>query len=287
MRKELIEVGVNWTSLTDGDSDFTTPPHADGFGSTGTVLVVAKKLPPILQRIDAWIEQLGSRMADLPTLIIDDEADQASINTRGNRRDPSVDADDEANPNEAPTRTNLLIRTILQRIPKATYIAYTIYHANFHAIVNGKAYRSGQMNARQFTRAIQDYGIKSILNLRGENPKDEWYCAETNIAQQFGVQHFDFALSARREVTDEEIEHILSIIRGAPKPILIHCQAGADRSGLVSALYCLTIEGQTPAQADKQLTVWYGHIPLLKTIAMDHSYWHFVRDHTAQADSRF
>jgi len=125
MRKELIDVGVNWTSLTDGDSDFITPLHPDGFGSTGTVLVVAKKLPPILQRIDAWIEQLGARMADLPTLIIDDEADQASINTRGNRRDPSVDADDEANPNEAPTRTNLLIRTILQRIPKATYIAYT------------------------------------------------------------------------------------------------------------------------------------------------------------------
>ena len=125
LNRELVDVGKNWISLTTAEDDFTIPKTPDGFSATGTVLVVAKKLVPILRRIDDWIELLGNRISEIPTLIIDDEADQASINTRGNRRDPGIDDDLEVNPNESPTITNGLIRTILKRIPKATYIAYT------------------------------------------------------------------------------------------------------------------------------------------------------------------
>jgi hypothetical protein len=54
--------------------------------------------------------------------------------------------------------------------------------------------------------------------------------------------------------------------------------------GEVSALYCLTLKGETPAQADRELSVWYGHIPLTGTIAMDYSYWHYVSNHLARAE---
>ena len=57
-------------------------------------------------------------------MVIDDEADQASINTKGNRRDPSVD-DDTVSDISDPSVTNELIRDTLRRIPRATYIAYT------------------------------------------------------------------------------------------------------------------------------------------------------------------
>jgi len=91
LNRELVDVGVGWTTLTDEDADFHEPPVADGFASTGTVLVVAKKITPILRRLNQWLGKLEGRLAGLPVLLIDDEADQASINTRGNRRDPSVD----------------------------------------------------------------------------------------------------------------------------------------------------------------------------------------------------
>lgn len=57
-----------------------------------------------------------------------DEVDRSSVNTRGNRRDPVVsesEEDEQANPNTAPTLTNALIRSILRKTKKATYIAYT------------------------------------------------------------------------------------------------------------------------------------------------------------------
>lgn len=122
---ELAGVGVDWITLTDETSDFHEPPVADGFASTGTVLIVAKKITPILRRLNQWFGKLEGRLADVPVLVIDDEADQASINTRGNRRDPSIDKDTAPDEDTAPSLTNALIRDILRKIPRASYIAYT------------------------------------------------------------------------------------------------------------------------------------------------------------------
>jgi hypothetical protein len=124
LNSELIKVGTHWTSLTSETEDFRVPAVANGFEGAGTVLVVAKKIPPILRRLNEWILALEGQMADIPVLVIDDEADQASINTKGNRRDPSID-DDTATDSSDPSVTNELIRDTLRRIPRATYIAYT------------------------------------------------------------------------------------------------------------------------------------------------------------------
>lgn len=122
---ELAGTGVDWITLTDETTDFREPEVADGFASTGTVLIVAKKITPILNRLNQWFGKLEGRLADVPVLLIDDEADQASINTRGNRRDPSIDTETTSDNETAPSLTNALIRDILRKIPRAAYIAYT------------------------------------------------------------------------------------------------------------------------------------------------------------------
>ena len=62
----------------------------------------------------------------MPVLLIDDEADQASINTKSNRPpDPTVSDEDDSDDNQAPSKINALIRSILTRTTKAAYIAYT------------------------------------------------------------------------------------------------------------------------------------------------------------------
>nr|WP_234894951.1 tyrosine-protein phosphatase [Sinorhizobium meliloti] len=48
----------------------------------------------------------------------------------------------------------------------------------------------------------------------------------------------------------------------APKPILIHCQAGADRTGLAAMLYLQQIAGIDEEISERQLSVRYGHIGL-------------------------
>lgn len=124
LNRELVEVGVDWQTLTSEDADFQVPAVANGFEASGTVLIVAKKIVPILERINSWIADLEGELGEIPVLLIDDEADQASINTKGNRADPSIDVDSEQDQAD-PSRTNALIRGILRQIPRASYIAYT------------------------------------------------------------------------------------------------------------------------------------------------------------------
>lgn len=129
LNRELVGNGQHWISLTDEDQDFRLPDNPAGFDGFSPVLVVAKKIVPVLERLDRWMEALEGRMDEIPVLLIDDEADQASVNTKENR--PIAQLDDpvpsDSNPDEtlAPSRTNELIRSILRAAPKAAYVAYT------------------------------------------------------------------------------------------------------------------------------------------------------------------
>jgi len=96
------------------------------------VLVVCKKNSSVLRRLIKWIENKAP--AALPVPIIDDEADQASINTGGNRRPDLDDYDllpddiDNQQPLEDeldPSVINGLVRALLQRFGRASYVAYT------------------------------------------------------------------------------------------------------------------------------------------------------------------
>ena len=118
------DFGHDWIALTTPDSDFKTQDFRM-LQSTAPFLIVAKKHVKVLAKIDDWLKNAERFLQNMPLLVIDDEADQASINTGGNR-DPALSDDDEPVDDEsAPSRTNALIRSILARVPKACYVAYT------------------------------------------------------------------------------------------------------------------------------------------------------------------
>src|SRR5207237_10080268 len=127
------------------------------------------------------------------------------------------------------------------------------------------------------------YQIKSVLNLRGAHAGQPWYDEEIAAAGELGLAHFDYPLSAKRFVTSQQIDDILDIMRQAPKPLLIHCKSGADRTGLVAALYRFAETGA--AAADGELSLLYGHFPYLtsRTRAMDDSFWAYVAEHRGLA----
>lgn len=122
---QRAERGREWISLTTPTEDFKEQ-DVRILQSPAPFLAVVKKNVPVLQKLDRWLKSAERYLADMPVLVIDDEADQASINTKGNRPlDPAVGDDDTDDENLAPSRTNALIRSILNRTKKAAYIAYT------------------------------------------------------------------------------------------------------------------------------------------------------------------
>ncbi|OGP23536.1 MAG: protein tyrosine phosphatase [Deltaproteobacteria bacterium GWB2_55_19] len=141
--------------------------------------------------------------------------------------------------------------------------------SNFHTVTAGEAYRSAQPDRDDIEYYIREYGIRSILNLRGENSDKQWYIDEIKVSAEHNVKHYDLALSAEREPTDEEAQRLMDIFRNAPRPILMHCMSGADRTGLVSAMWKEAVDNKTKTEAEKELSIWFGHIPIGKTAAMD------------------
>jgi protein tyrosine/serine phosphatase len=164
-----------------------------------------------------------------------------------------------------------------------SYCGVIRYIGNVHVVEEGKLYRSAQLDRNQLEHVIKMYGIKSILNLRGDDPGQLWYDDEIAISKSLDVQHFDYGIWATANVTRRQINQILKIVRDAPKPLLVHCQAGADRSGLVAALYLTEIEKRSADEAAGQLSLIYGHFPYLtsKTGAMDESFWAYVHANPA------
>ncbi len=123
------------------------------------------------------------------------------------------------------------------------YALYRVETSNFSTVSPGTVYRSGQMDEAQWTDYIQKYAIRSVLNLRGEHRAASWYQEEVRAADKLGVTHYDVKISANREVDNGALDTILAIMRQAPKPLLIHCQAGssAPRKRHVSCRFSMAI----------------------------------------------
>lgn len=141
---------------------------------------------------------------------------------------------------------------------------YLYVQANFnlHAVEAGVVYRSGQLPADRLTRLVKEAGIRSVINLRGEHVGEGWYDQEFHSTRSLGVSLINFPISARSELTLEQMRKISELIRDAEKPVLIHCGGGADRTGLACALYRVD-SGQTTDRAREQLSAYYGHFPHL------------------------
>ena len=195
----------------------------------------------------------------------------------------------DAKPSDRATRSRPLARLIrclkiagvsvgLTAAAIGFYWGVLQYEGNLHAVGAGILYRSAQLSKSDTRWAVRQYAIKSVLNLRGAHAGQAWYDDEIAAAGELDLAHFDYPLSAKRFVTSDQIGEILDIVRKAPKPLLIHCKSGADRSGLVAALYRFSETGASATEADRELTLVYGHFPYLtsRSGAMDASFWAFV-----------
>jgi len=171
---------------------------------------------------------------------------------------------------------------LLLALLAGVYPGWLMVSGNFHPIPGGHAYRSGQLSPGRLADVLQTHHIRSVVNLRGANPGKPWYETELALCQQAGVAHFDFELGSSRMASADDLERLAAILRTAPKPVLLHCNGGADRTGLAAALFRLNVEGDPPPAAAEELTWVYGHIPCLwwsKTSAMDESFWQYARNH--------
>lgn len=157
----------------------------------------------------------------------------------------------------------------------ALWAGYVQLTGNFHEVEPGVLYRSAQLAPERLDSLIQAHHIRTVLNLRGAFPGTPWYEAEVATVRDAGAEIISLPMSANSQPDAALLASLLYELRTAPREILIHCNAGADRTGLAVALFELLEEGKPPREADDQLSFRYGHFPWLtsRTGAMDRTFW--------------
>ena len=110
--------------------------------------------------------------------------------------------------------------------------------------VSDDLYRSEQPSKEAFAE-LSFMGIKSSLNLRTTETDDE-------LIGKAAIKPHLVAMDAG-SFTDKEIIAALRVIKNAPKPILVHCRHGSDRTGVVVAMYRIVFQGWTKDDALNEL----------------------------------
>jgi len=132
---------------------------------------------------------------------------------------------------------------------------------NFAVVIPDRIYRSSQLTAN----AIQDYtiryGLRTIINLRGSNPDCSWYWEEIATAERLGLEHYDIGVDSRYPYHDE-IRDVIETLETCPRPVLLHCNSGVDRTGTMATVALLLLEDRmTPALAEAQFGLRYLQLP--------------------------
>jgi len=134
---------------------------------------------------------------------------------------------------------------------------------NFHWVVPGEAARAAQAWAGSLGPFLTRNGIRAMINLRGPNPKYGWWRGEKQTTEALGIAHFDTTLDSRHLPTRDMLAALIAAFDAAPKPFVVKCSGGQDRTSLAASLYILHRKGWSAMdEARAQFARWpYLHFP--------------------------
>jgi len=136
---------------------------------------------------------------------------------------------------------------------------------NFHVVDKENLYRCRQLSDTKLEQYIKQYNIKTVLNLRRYDEEPKIRKKEQEACKKNNILFFAVPMDGKTEISECDLKQLIAILETTPRPIIVHCFAGADRTGTICALYKL-LTGNTTVEALEQLTVRYSHFSWLEPV---------------------
>lgn len=132
------------------------------------------------------------------------------------------------------------------------------YH--FLVVEEGTLYRSGLLAPDELERVLRRHGIRTVVNLQPRSINAlPWHAAEAAACARAGAELVDLPLEAGTPPTAEEVTRWLELMDDpARRPVLVHCQHGVIRTGMLVAAFQIARRGYDNDRAWRELPT-FGH----------------------------
>jgi tyrosine-protein phosphatase SIW14 len=119
----------------------------------------------------------------------------------------------------------------------------TVAISNFGRI-NENYYRGAQPRGRDFA-SLAALGVRTVIDLTKDGDR-----AEQGLVQAAGMRFVRIPMTTHQPPSAATIEYFLQLVDDpANQPVYVHCQGGRHRTGVMTAIYRMTVDGWTPARA--------------------------------------
>jgi uncharacterized protein (TIGR01244 family) len=132
---------------------------------------------------------------------------------------------------------------------------------NFHTVLDGRVYRSGQPDEDEIRRWAPRYGLRTLINLRGgdEGEGEAQVTEEMATAKELNLTYISIHLPNTALACSEDLQKLAVALESAGQPLLVHCKAGADRTSLASVMAAMALGGESFQQALRQSSWRFLH----------------------------
>ena len=127
---------------------------------------------------------------------------------------------------------------------------------NFCVITPGTLWR-GETPTRADAQWLVAHGVRTVISLQLDVQRSfETARLDPGVVDSvtyFRVRDFAATQVLTHRHLDDHVAEVLAIIQEAPKPALISCRAGVDRTGVIAAAYRMLVDGMSQEEAIKEM----------------------------------
>jgi tyrosine-protein phosphatase SIW14 len=107
-------------------------------------------------------------------------------------------------------------------------------------------YRGGELNGEE-ALDLAKLGVKMVIDLRSDADYD---ASEAQFVDAAGIGYTRMPMTTRKAPTAEQVATFLKLVTDpANQPVYVHCVEGRHRTGVMTAVYRMTVDNWTAERA--------------------------------------